>query len=215
MEADNQEILIAGARAFEVLLTGEQVKRIGEYLALLDKWSRKMNLTAVQGEQERVVKLVLDSLAVAPLLSEGMRVLDVGSGAGLPGIPVKLAVPGIIITLAESRRKRVDFLKEAVRKLGLTGVEVFAGRAEDYPGPGFDAVLVRAVGDLSSIIEAGAGRLSAGGIMAAMKGPEPEAEIAGAEARMRSAKIRIREIRRYALPEAAGSRSLVVLEKLR
>jgi 16S rRNA (guanine527-N7)-methyltransferase len=213
MEPENKELLIAGAAELGAPLAEGRAEAVGEYLALLEKWAQKMNLTAVKGERERVIKLVLDSLAPAPLLGEGQRVADVGSGAGLPGLVVKIARPDLYMTLIESRRKRADFLGEVVRRLKLSGVEVFPGRAEDYKGETFDAALARALGRAGELTRLCRGLVKPGGLILAMKGPAPEAELDEDDAQIRKAGFRVREIRPYRLPENALARTILVLEK--
>ncbi|HUT52058.1 MAG TPA: 16S rRNA (guanine(527)-N(7))-methyltransferase RsmG [bacterium] len=215
MKPENKQLLIAGAAELGVQLSEFQAGLVDAYLSHLDKWAAKMNLTAVKGERERVVKLVLDSLALAPLLDQGMRVADVGSGAGLPGLPVKIARPDLYMTLIESRRKRADFLGEVERRLGLQGLTVFAGRAEEYKDAPFDAALVRAVGRLGELALPCRKLVKQGGLVLAMKGPAPEKEIAEDDAQIQKTGFRIKELKHYRLPDGAGGRSIVVMEKTR
>lgn len=207
----------------------------GRYLFLLRKWCRVINLTGVREEREQVVKLILDSLAVVPVVEgffggagrvsgEGgisfLRVMDLGSGAGFPGIPVKVARPGWEMVLVESREKRVSFLKEAVRELKLEGIEVFHGRAEDFGegrllwgAGGFQVILCRGVGKLDKVARLCSGLIGGGGILVAMKGPEPEEEIRAAKGRVERFGFRIGGPRFYCLPDHDNKRSLVILQK--
>lgn len=211
MLESNRELLIRGARDFGLELNHAQIKLIETYLAVLETWSARINLTAVKGEREQMVRLILDSMAPAVFLEKGMRVMDMGSGAGLPGVPLMISVPGLSVMLAESRRKRVDFLRTVLRETGLAGAEVYHGRVEDYAGGVFDAVLARALGGLDQIARFAAGILKPGGLVIAMKGPEPGDEIESAGAALKKAGLSVREVRHYELPEGAGRRSLVVL----
>lgn len=216
MELDNQKVLIAGASSVGISLTLEALSLLDRYLALLNKWNRAVNLTAEREEKKQVVRLLVDSLAAAALVPDQGRVLDWGSGAGLPGYPVKFVRPGIEITLAESRRKKADFLKAVARELGLSGVRVHAGRAEELgkaQGDLFEVVLVRAVAELCELVTLAGPLLTASGRLIAMKGPEPGAEIAAAQAAMAAAGLRMGEVREYVLPGRDGRRSLVILEK--
>jgi 16S rRNA (guanine527-N7)-methyltransferase len=213
MKPENKKLLMAGAAELGAPLAEGQAEAVGEYLALLDKWAEKINLTAVKGERERVVRLVLDSLAAAPLLGEGLRVADVGSGAGVPGLMVKIARPDLYLTLIESRRKRADFLAEVVRRLKTSGIEVFPGRAEDYKGETFDAALARAVGRAGELAMLCGPLVKPAGLILAMKGPAPEAELMEDEAGISQAGFRVKEIRRYRLPDDDVLRTIVVLEK--
>jgi len=144
------------------------------YYNMLDKWSQKMNLMSVSGYDEFFEKHVLDSKrAIAHL--EGMKsVLDLGSGAGFPGLPVKIEMPAVEVVLLEATRKKVSFCEEVVRKLGLKGITVVWGRAEDegiMKGLGaFDATISRATWDLDKYLRISAHYLAEGNLCVAMKG---------------------------------------------
>lgn len=213
METENLELLIKGARDLGLDLGERETALFDQYLTLLDKWSTKINLTAIKGERERVTRLILDSLNVVPLLADGMRVIDVGSGAGLPGIPVKVVMPGVELVLCESRGKRAGFLKEAVRKLGLDGVRVFDARAEQWDGELFDAALVRGVGALDALVKICSPLIKKGGALIAMKGPGAERELADRMEAADKPDFSFRETIAYNLPGHEAAFSLVILEK--
>ena len=129
--AEARNLLERGVRAMGLDLAPEQIEQFLAYLALLLKWNRKMNLTALRSPREIIIHHFLDSLLLLPHLPQNVRLLDIGSGAGFPGIPLKIARPGLTITLAEATAKKVSFLKEAVRRLGLSGmnlIPVFLGK---------------------------------------------------------------------------------------
>jgi len=220
MTPENLQLLIDSAAALGVSLDAAALDRLDRYLVLLNKWNKAVNLTAEREEKKQVVRLLVDSLAAATVVPDHGKVLDLGSGGGLPGYPVKFVRPHIEITLAESRQKKADFLKAVARELGLTGVRVHAGRAEELANEGdqFDVVLVRAVAELSELIASAASLLvpsggCASGTLVAMKGPEPEAEIAAAAGVMAKTGLRVIEVRHYDLPGRDGRRSLVILGK--
>jgi 16S rRNA (guanine527-N7)-methyltransferase len=148
------------------------------YLALLVKWNATYNLTAVRDPAEMVVKHLLDSLVIAPFVGE--RLADVGTGPGLPGIPLALVRPDLQVSLIESAGKKARFMREAVRTLGLGDrVAVHAVRAEQAPGSGsHDCLTARAFGTLAHIIEVGGHLLVPGGRLLAMKGRRPDDELA-------------------------------------
>jgi 16S rRNA (guanine527-N7)-methyltransferase len=150
---------------------------------------------------------------VVPLLDDGMRVIDIGSGAGLPGIPVKVVMPGVELVLCESRRKRAAFLGEAVRKLKLDGVRVFDARAEQWDGELFDAALVRGVGAIDALVKICRPLIKKRGELIAMKGPEVERELDGRMEAMDEEGFSFRETREYNLPGHEATFSLVILEK--
>jgi 16S rRNA (guanine527-N7)-methyltransferase len=151
---------------------------LAAYIALLERWNRAYNLTAVRRPEEMVSRHILDSLAILPWV-QGPRVLDVGSGAGLPGLPLAVARPEWACYLLDSNGKRTRFMQQAVNELGLVNVNVIRCRLEDYqPAIRFDSIVSRAFAALAEMV-AGAGRLGApGGRLLAMKGTYPQEEIA-------------------------------------
>ena len=157
--------------------------RLLDYLALLARWNRAYNLTAVRDPRDMVARHLLDSLAMAPFLDDlaarDGSLADLGTGAGLPGIPLAIAHPGLQVALVESNGKKARFLREAVRTLGLSNARVLESRAEavDEPG-GFDVVTARALDRLAGILAVGGHLLAPGGRVLAMKGLHPAEEIA-------------------------------------
>jgi 16S rRNA (guanine527-N7)-methyltransferase len=155
-----------------------------DYLALLVRWNRTYNLTAIRDPHEMLVKHLLDSLAMHPhvdaIAAAGGALADLGTGPGLPGIPLAIARPGLRVALVESNGKKARFLREAVRKLGLAPqVRVLESRIEAVDEPGaFDAITARALATLPLIIELGGHLLAADGRLLAMKGAYPAEEIA-------------------------------------
>jgi len=149
-----------------------------QYLVLLHKWNRAYNLTAVRDIEAMVGRHVLDSLAILPWL-KGNRLLDVGSGAGLPGIPLALARPELQVVLLDSNGKKVRFLQEVKRALSLNNVEVIQSRVENYrPEHGFDTVTSRAFSDLQQMLHWTHHLVAPHGIWLAMKGRPLDVELA-------------------------------------
>ena len=152
--------------------------RLLDYLALLAKWNRVYNLTAIREETQWVSLHLLDSLVVVPHLPPG-RIVDVGSGAGLPGIPIALACPDRQVTLLDSNQKKGAFLTQASTELALANVKVVVERAESYhPDTTYDVVISRAFSSIADFIRVAGHLCRAGGLLAAMKGARPDAEIA-------------------------------------
>ena len=176
------------------------------YLALLDRWNRTYNLTAIRDPREMVGKHLLDSLAMHAYLGAG-SLADLGAGAGLPGIPLAIAKPALRVTLVESNGKKARFLREAVRTLGLANARVAESRAESLDEPGaYDAITARALATLPLIIELGGHLLKPGGRLLAMKGTVPNDEIAGLPAGWR-----VETVHPLTVPGLAAERHLVVV----
>lgn len=152
-------------------------QRLLEYLALLQKWNRVYNLTAVREAPRVVSHHLLDSLAVARHVCAA-TILDVGSGAGLPGIPLALAMPDSRVTLLESSHKKAAFLKQAAMELKLRNVEVVCERVEAWQSPAdFEVVISRAFSDLAEFVSLAGRHAAAAGRLEAMKGVHPYEEI--------------------------------------
>jgi 16S rRNA (guanine527-N7)-methyltransferase len=153
--------------------------RLVSYLKLLDKWNKVHNLTAIRDTTQMVVLHLLDSLAALPYLGETRNVLDVGSGAGLPGIPLALARPDLSVTLLDSNHKKVAFLTQAKGELQLGNVAVACERVERWrPGARFDLVISRAFAELADFVALAGHLVAPEGAMLAMKGVYPHDEIA-------------------------------------
>ena len=152
--------------------------RLLDYLALLDRWNRTYNLTAIRDPREMLTKHLLDSLAMHRFV-EDQSLADLGTGPGLPGIPLAIAKPGLRVTLVESNGKKARFLREAVRMLELGNARVLESRAEAVDEPAaFDLVTARALDRLAGIVAVGGHLLKPDGRLLAMKGQRPDEEIA-------------------------------------
>lgn len=201
-----QEALRDGLATLAIDLPDAALHRLEQYLGLLERWNRVYNLTAVREVEKMVPQHLLDSLAILPHLT-GPRVLDVGSGAGLPGIPLAIARPDWSVVLLESNSKKAAFLQQAVIELGLANASVVELRVEDYAVAPFDVVVSRAFSDLPEFLRL-AGRLCRhGGMLAAMKGLYPYEEIAQIPAG-----YRVRQVISLSVPGIEAARHLVLVE---
>ncbi|MFZ1326976.1 MAG: 16S rRNA (guanine(527)-N(7))-methyltransferase RsmG [Candidatus Contendobacter sp.] len=173
-----EQALTEGCKALQLRLSERAEVRLIAYLALLERWNRAYNLTAVRDPEAMVVRHLLDSLSILPWV-EGPRVLDVGSGAGLPGIPLAVVCPEHEFFLLDSNSKRTRFLIQVAAELQLSNVRVVRSRVGDYqPAALFNSVVSRAFATLAELAAA-AGRLCApGGRLLAMKGVFPDEELA-------------------------------------
>ncbi len=166
-----------GLVALGLSLDRDAQQRLLDYIALIEKWNRVYNLTAIREPEKMVSHHLLDSLAVASHL-HAKRLLDVGCGAGLPGIPLALADPTMHVTLLDSNHKKSAFLNQAVIELKLKNVEVRAERVESWQTPDrFDVIISRAFSEMGEFVRMTRHLLTPGGIFAAMKGLHPYEEI--------------------------------------
>lgn len=170
--------LAAGIQALQVMAAAEAQQRMLDYLALIEKWNKAYNLTAVREPDKMLTHHVLDSLSVLPHV-RGSHILDVGSGAGLPGIPLALARPDWQVTLLDSSHKKTAFLRQAVIELKLGNVNVVCARVESWaPSQQFDTVISRAFSDLPEYLSLAGKFCMKTGLVIAMKGIYPHEELA-------------------------------------
>ena len=188
-------------------LPGELAPPLLAYLDLLVRWNRTYNLTAVRDPREMVSRHLLDSLAMESFLDGIGTLADLGTGPGLPGIPLAIARPRLRVTLVEANGKKARFLREAVRTLGLANAEVAESRIEALDRPGaFDAITARALATLPQILGFGGHLLAPGGKLLAMKGARPDEEIAALPRGWR-----LETLHRLTVPGLDGERHLVVV----
>lgn len=195
------------------------------YQALLLKWNKKINLTAITDPEEILDKHFLDSLAILPELAnrltnvsretfstEGLRisVLDIGCGAGFPGIPLKIVAPQIELTLVDSVKKKCDFLKEVVRGLGLESVQVHHQTLQGQSIGSYDLILTRATFDLKTYLGLAFPSLKPDGLIVAMKGKECAQELNDSEALLKGLGLDPWEVASYVLPLSKAHRQLLL-----
>ena len=184
------------------------VAKLAAYLELVEKWNRVHNLTAVREPSQMVTLHVMDSLSVLPHIAQAATLLDVGTGAGLPGIPLAIARPTMRVTLLDSSHKKCAFLQQAKTELALGNVEVVCDRVENWKPPQrFDVVVSRAFSDLADFVEQAKHLVAPGGRLMAMKGVYPFEEITRLPATHRVAQVI--ELR---VPRLDASRHVVLVE---
>jgi len=204
-----EQQLKAGIAALGLTLPDGAEAKLLAYLALLDKWNRVYNLTAVRDAERMVSHHLLDSLAAVPFFQDE-TVLDVGSGGGLPGIPLALARPELRVTLIDSIAKKTAFLLQAKTELDLKNLQVVTSRVEDFrPETGFDVVTSRAFSDLKEFVTLTRHLLNPGGRWLAMKGLYPHVEIA-----LLPAGVKVNADHALRVPGLEASRHLIVLERV-
>ena len=208
MAGDWQSGLVPGLKALGTALPAGGEARLLAYVELLARWNQAYNLTAIRDPGEMLTKHVLDSLAVLPFVAAG-PCADVGTGAGLPGIPLAIARPEVRFTLLDSNGKKTRFVTQAVAELKLGNVEVVQARAEAWqPAAPFPQVLSRAFASLQDFTRLAGGLAAPGGRLLAMKGARPDEEIAALPAG-----FRLLAVHHLKVPGLAAERCLVELEK--
>lgn len=197
-----------GLNALGLTLDDATQQRLLDYIALIEKWNRAYNLTAIREPEKMVSHHLLDSLAVAPHL-HAKRLLDVGSGAGLPGIPLALANPNAQVTVLDSNHKKSAFLNQAVMELQLKNVEVCAERVESWQTQSrFDVIISRAFADMGEFVRITQHLLAPGGVYAAMKGLHPYEEIGKLPP-----ECELRQVLPLAVPGVEGARHLLLIAR--
>jgi len=187
-------------------LDARQEVKLLDYLALIQKWNRTYNLTAIHEPDRMLTHHLLDSLAILPSVAAG-PLLDVGSGAGLPGIPLAVARPGLNVTLLDSSQKRCGFMQQAAIELKLANVTVVHARAEEFrPDAKYPQIVSRAFSELADLVKATRHLLAEGGEWLAMKGLYPVEEIA----QLKGARVKGRV--RLQIPGLEAERHLILME---
>lgn len=217
METENKNLLVAGAKVFGIRLDEKAVEAFDLYLKELLKWNRKINLTAIRTEKGIVLKHFLDSLSVYPYLPKTCILLDIGSGAGFPGIPLKMIQSSAEITLIDSVRKKVDFQNHIIRRLSLKEIAAIHGRVQDKEiiqsmGGRFDIVISRAFSDLRTLLILSFPFLKKGGIVVAMKG-QVDSEEFRLLSEIEATRYRLQKIIPLSLPFSSFKRSILLFGK--
>jgi 16S rRNA (guanine527-N7)-methyltransferase len=215
-----EDYLAEGAGDLGITLTVAEIAVFDRYYRYLMEENSKYNLTAIQGDKEVAVKHFLDSLTLLKMIdiTEGY-VVDLGAGAGLPGIPLKICLPGIRLLLLDSVKKKVDFLSAAAELLGLKGVETLWERAENVGKDRqyrerADLVISRAVAPLNVLAELSLPLVRRGGAFIAMKGPGLETELAVAKNAIALMGGAVERIESFTLPIIPDQRTMVLIRKI-
>jgi len=218
------EKLKSGVEKLGLSLNAEQLEQFEVYYRELVDWNRRMNLTSITDYEEAQVNHFLDSLTVTlalkrPSGSDSLSIIDIGTGAGLPGVPLKILFPDIRLTLLDATAKKASFLSHIKEKLGLGEVEIITGRAEEVARreeyrERFDIALSRAVAPLATLVELALPFCATGGSFIAQKKGFIKQEIAGAEKSVSILGGKLREVKKIDLQEFPDERYLVIIDKI-
>ena len=214
-----QSFIVDGARQLGIVIDESVTALFSRHASELINWNRKINLTAVTDPREIAIKHFLDSLAPAGCIPDRGRLLDIGSGAGFPGIPLKIFKPSISTLLIDGVRKKISFLKHVLRTLGLENIEARQMRTEtllkdpEY-ATSFDIIISRALSDLSTFVKSALPLLARHGTIIAMKGEVDTKDLDAVRTDAPGDQYSL-EIEKYRLPSINGLRSLVIIKHLR
>lgn len=211
--------LQAALAELKISIDKVQEEQLLRFLDELLRWNQSINLTAITERHEALIKHLVDALTLLPYLHGDETLLDMGSGAGLPGLPLKMVMPGLSLTSVDAVAKKISFQKHVLRSFALTGAVARHGRLEELGKDPtltgkFDLVVARAFASIPDCVRLGRPFLKPGGRMILMKGPEGEKEVAAAEQAIRAAGFCLRKMDRLNLPEGNGERLLITLELL-
>jgi len=216
-----RELLYDGCEKMGISIAEEQIEKLLEFKDIVLEFNKQMNLTSIKNERDFIIKHLLDSISCL-LISEvqdNIKIIDVGTGAGFPSIPLKIMLPSIKLTLIDSQSKKIEFLKEACAELGLTDVEFIHGRAEEYGQnleyrESYDLVLSRAVAPMNVLTEYCLPFLKVGGNFVCQKGPRLNDELMEAEAAILVLGGNVKYVKSVSLIFDELNHKILVIEKI-
>lgn len=201
-------------------LNSDKLNMYKKYMDLVLDWNNKINLTAIKDEDEFILKHFIDSLTVKDLIDDNSKVIDVGTGAGFPGIPLKIYNDSLDITLLDSLNKRVKFLDLVIEELSLNSIDTIHGRAEDIAHLNnyrekYDVAISRAVAQLNVLVEYLLPFVKVGGKCICMKGPNASEEIENSKKAIEKLGGKIEVVNKIVLPDSNFERNIVVIKKIK
>lgn len=215
-----KEKMILNVDKLGITLSEIQLKQFYNYMNLLIEWNKKINLTAITEPNEIILKHFVDSLTISKYISDGTRVVDVGTGAGFPGIPLKIYRQDIEITLLDSLQKRINFLDEVIRELNLGKIETIHSRVEDFGKDKkyrekFDIATSRAVANLATLSEYLLPLVKVGGKVISMKGSLIEEELEHSKNAIKILGGKVEKVDEFDLPNSDISRNIILINKIK
>lgn len=221
MNIDNfKELMCSYGREIDIEFNDKQMNQFYEYMNLLLEWNEKINLTAITEPEEVILKHFIDSLTINKYIENNKSIADVGTGAGFPGIPLKIYRPDLSITLVDSLNKRINFLNEVISKLDLKDISTVHSRIEDFGKDkkyreSFDYVTARAVANLTTLSEYLIPISKVGGKCICMKGNDIKEEINNSRNAINILGGKINEVDEFYLPNSDISRNVIIIEKIK
>lgn len=223
-----RNVIYDGAKDLEIQIGRENIDQFATHALELIEWTTKTNLTSITDPLEIAVKHFLDSIAPAPIIPPDASLLDIGSGGGFPGIPLKILMPSLSVTLIDASRKKVSFLKHVIRMLDLDNIEAYHVRAEDLSGNNifektYDVIISRALSSTVDFVQMSLPLLTKEGFIIAMKGRASDKEIKSVQSLIKT-KSGAQEnstsnfnlvLKKYRLPHLKSERSIVILKSVR
>ena len=214
------DLMIEYGKEIHIVFTEEQLQKFYQYMNLLIEWNRKINLTTIIEPEEIILKHFVDSIIISKYIENDLKVIDVGTGAGFPGIPLKIIRGDLDIVLLDSLNKRINFLNEVIKVLQLKNVYSIHARVEEFAKnkkyrESFDIVTSRAVANMSTLSEYMLPLSKVGGRMIAMKGPDFKDEITNSKKALNILGGEIEKIDEYQLPKTDIRRSVILIRKIK
>ena len=215
-----EKIFIEEAQKINIELDKNQIEKFYKYMDLLIEWNEKINLTAITNRKDILVKHFIDSLTIQKYLGDAVNIIDVGTGAGFPGIPVKIVNPNLKVVLVDSLNKRINFLQEVIKKLNLDNIEVIHARAEDLGQnkkyrETFDIVTSRAVANMSVLSEYLLPLAKVNGKCICMKGSDIEEELENSRYAINLLGGKIEQVDKFELSNERIGRNIIIVKKLK
>ena len=201
-------------------LSSKQLEEFYKYMKLLQEWNEKINLTAIIEDNEILLKHFIDSLTIMPYIKENDKIIDVGTGAGFPGIPLKIFSENTDITLMDSLNKRIIFLNEVIKELSLDKIKAVHARAEEFAvnkihRENYDVVVSRAVAGLNTLLEYMLPFVKVNGVCICMKGPNIQEEIKESKRALGILGGQIEKIDKICLPDSDIERNIIIVKKVK
>lgn len=215
-----KKIMISYAEKINIKFTEEQLEKFYQYMNMLLEWNEKINLTAITKPEEIILKHFVDSLTIAKYIKKEETLVDMGTGAGFPGIPLKIYKKDLKVTLVDSLNKRIKFLNEVIEQLNLEKIETIHARAEEFSKnkkyrEKFDISTSRAVANLSTLSEYLIPLVKVNGKVISMKGQEVQEEVKQAQKAIQILGGKIVEKESFNLPKSDNKRNIIIIEKIK